>query len=77
MDVSRLLINVVGLTYIGALVYIANLVEASRAQPSAKPAYSPPLQVVLLRWLLYGLIGLTFMVGLMMLQFGLVDGMSA
>lgn len=87
MDLSGLLITAVGLTYIGALVYLANLVEASRMQrlaapafprkSSALPAYADTTQVTILRWLLHGLIALIFAVGFMVMQLGLFSDIAA
>ena len=67
---------VFGLTYIGSLIYVANLVEAARyvrvpllnreAQPDPAPL------VIVLRWLLYGIIALTFFTGLLVLQTALI-----
>ncbi len=84
MDPTGMLFIAFILTYIGGLVYVANQVEAARILNDQK---SRPLemggvhfflesnQVVILRWLLYGLIGMMAAVGFMVLQVALLTDM--
>lgn len=79
MDFSSLLIAMAGLTYIGAVVYVANLVEVKRGAAQNAEGLSPfadSYQDTILRWLQYGLIGLTFLIGLMVMQLALFSGLA-
>jgi membrane protease YdiL (CAAX protease family) len=78
MDFTGLLFIAFGLTYIGSLIYLANQIEAARTTQSAShrlqtpssalPASGSFSQVVILRWMLFGLIAMMFSVGFIVLQ---------
>lgn len=85
MDSTGLLFIAFILTYIGGLVYVANQIEAARTanDHSHHPDkmgevhfFLESNQVIILRWLLFGLIGMMAAVGLMMLQVALLDDMA-
>jgi hypothetical protein len=61
MDVANLIFIIVALAYIGAITYLANVVEVSRgqkikaAQLRDTPIFTQePQEARILRWLLYG-----------------------
>src|SRR5690606_1273556 len=86
MDFSALLFFAFGITYIGGLVYVANQVEATRLKPQRANNSAPSQgnfasgmeisQVVVLRWLLYGLVGMMFSAGFVVLQTALFVDMA-
>ena len=86
MDFSALLFFAFGITYIGGLVYVANQVEATRLKPQRANNSAPSQgnfasgmeisQAVVLRWLLYGLVGMMFSAGFVVLQTALFVDMA-
>ncbi|MBZ0302766.1 MAG: CPBP family intramembrane metalloprotease [Anaerolineae bacterium] len=75
MDFSGLIVLGGIFSYVGFTVYVANQVDAAHRIQTA-PAYLPSAHApaggfdrsTLLRWLLYGLVGMIFMLGLVVLQ---------
>ena len=84
MDFTNLIFVIIALAYIGVTIYVANLVEVARHQ-KVKPASVGTVPLVvqelqekrILRWLLYGLVGITFVVGIIVLQAGFLSGMAS
>ncbi len=84
MDFTNLIFIIVALAYIGATVYTANMVEVSRNQKIKADPTRPmpfegqePSEGRILRWLLYGLVAMTFILGLVVLQAGFLSGMAS
>lgn len=80
MDFSSLFLVVFGLSYVGLMVYIANLVEVKRtmrlAAPNASYTDNSP-QLGLLRWMEYGLLFLAGLTGFSVLQLSLFGDLAA
>ncbi len=87
MDFTALLFFAFGITYIGGVVYLANQVEAARLQQSVptksgrseQEATFPGTEIprsLTLRWMLYGMIGLMFAAGFVVLQTALFVEMA-
>lgn len=81
MDFTNLIFIIVALAYIGVTVYVANVVEVSRNQKRKATHISfeghEPQEARILRWLLYGLVAMTFAVGLIVLQAGFLSGIAS
>lgn len=89
MDFSGLLMLAGTLTYVGIMVYVANQIDAVRNVRTAAayaPAKTRPGEPVretwtsnpaVLRWLLFGLVGMIFILGLTVLQTALFSGLAA
>jgi uncharacterized protein len=82
MDFTNLIFVVAALAYIGVTVYVANIAEVSRNLKikTAQAHFVPfegqePQEARILRWLLYGLIAMTFAVGMIVLQAGFLSSM--
>jgi len=82
MDFTNLIFIVAALTYIGITIYISNIVEVSRTQKikstqlrSVSFSDQNPQEARILRWLLYGLVAMIFVVGVIVLQAGFLSGM--
>jgi membrane protease YdiL (CAAX protease family) len=86
MDFSSLVFIGFLLSYVGLIVYIANQVEAAR-QVMTAPVYQPGrdgggpdgwfANPSLLRWLLLGLVGMMFILGLTVIQAAMFGDMAA
>lgn len=81
MDFAGLLAMLFALIFIGAMVYLANQVEMARAAPQGTDAGLPPAlraapQAAVLRWMQYGLIGMVFLLGVLVLQASLVGSLT-
>ncbi len=81
MDFAGLLAMLFALIFIGVMVYLANQVEMARAAPQGTDAGLPPAlraapQAAVLRWMQYGLIGMVFLLGVLVLQASLVGSLT-
>ncbi|MCB9451428.1 MAG: CPBP family intramembrane metalloprotease [Anaerolineaceae bacterium] len=77
MDFSLLLFGLFALIYLGMLLYFANMQELARVQAAAKPLSADQDKSryqteTLLRWMLYGIAGIIFVFGLLILQVAVV-----
>ncbi|MBI5668946.1 MAG: CPBP family intramembrane metalloprotease [Chloroflexi bacterium] len=81
MDFSLLLLTILALSYIGVVLYLANLRELRRVTVVTHPAVSLPdfeaqRSDARLRWLLYGIAAVNFVLSLFILQTALFSGMT-
>ncbi|MBZ0276422.1 MAG: CPBP family intramembrane metalloprotease, partial [Anaerolineae bacterium] len=70
MDFSLLIFGLFALIYLGGMLYLANIYEARRATPPSSPqtAKSDQQLEVMLRWMLYGIAAIVFVLGILILQ---------
>src|SRR5690349_896806 len=82
MDLSSLILVAIVITYIGAIIYIANMND--RVQTTLKAAPNPRTtfdgqelalrqRTTILRWMLYGIISICLVFALLVLQIGLLS----
>lgn len=85
MDLTGFVIFTIVLTYLGVLIYLANQIEAARThqpepqnplRPEQLPSVMQDRQPMILRWLLYGVLAMTFSVGLVVFQTSMMTGMA-
>ncbi len=88
MDFSGLIVLGSILSYVGVLVYFANQVDAAQ-RIQTDPGYAPAASIPetgliarfgresIVRWMLYGLVGMMFVLGLTVLQTALFGDMAA
>jgi membrane protease YdiL (CAAX protease family) len=69
MDFSLLFFGLFALVYLGAMLYLANMQELARFKPQLAPVDKARQQSeTALRWMLYGIAGIMFVMGLLILQ---------
>jgi membrane protease YdiL (CAAX protease family) len=75
MDISVLCFGVVAIVYIGATIYLANQDVLDREQPASTTSNPQQLayqrRSTMLRWLLYGILMMSFVFGLLIIQLAL------
>lgn len=80
MDFSLLILTALALSYIGAVIYLANLRELQRARQAAAGGTvldaDGRQEETRLRWMLYGAAALNFIMSLFILQTALFSGMT-
>jgi len=78
MDPISLISSILALFYIGILVYLANQNDLEQARYVGPDAVSfhGQQRVTIVRWMLFGVISLTFIFGLLLIQMALISSSS-
>jgi uncharacterized protein len=82
MDFISLILYAVVLLYIGGMIYLANLIDIPQTVAAANSPYglseiATQQRSTFLRWMLYGLIGMHLVIAFLVLQFGMLQNMTA
>lgn len=82
MDFSLLIFGLFALAYLGAILYLANMQDIARSQAAARAQNlqadkSRQQSETALRWMLYGVAGIMFVYGLLILQMALLPDTAA